>query len=86
MKNLLALAFCLCLAVAATAQLNSDTSRSSAKKPKTDHRRSAVYDHMNPKFPNYADPQGKGYDMDGAVFGRESIINRHATSLNQMIR
>jgi hypothetical protein len=86
MKNLYALAFCLCLAFAAKAQLNTDSTSKATPKASADQmRQTAVSRHLHPQFPNLANP-GTGYEIDGHVTSREAIINRHVTNIYQLIQ
>jgi hypothetical protein len=85
MKNLLAFVFSICVSIAASAQLNSDTA-SSVKHTSADQmRRTSIHDHLHPKVSNIAN-QDSGFDIDGTVYKSEGIVNRHATNIQQLIR
>ncbi len=80
------LLFCL-LGLAASAQLNTDSTRATSQRMSMyDLKVSRTNDHLHPKYANLANPGGPGYDIDGAVFRSEAIINRHATNINDLIR
>jgi len=78
--------FCL-FSIAASAQLNTDTTQNQSKKVAVyDTKVSRAHDHLHPKYTNLANPSGPGYEIDGAVYRSEAIINRHPTNINDLIR
>ena len=80
------IAFCL-FSIAASAQMNTDSSQTSQVKLSSyESRNSKISDHLHPKFPNLANPSGSGFEMDGTVYKSEAIINRHITNINDLIR
>jgi hypothetical protein len=85
MKHLLSFIFCICLAMAASAQLNSDSSGTVRHTTADQMRNTSVRTHLHPKVQNIANPE-TSFDIDGGVYRNEAIINRHATSLSQLIR
>ncbi len=87
MKKVFAfIAFCL-FTVAASAQLNTDSSQTTPIKISSyDARANASSEHLHPKYPNLANPAGPGYEMDGTVYHGEAIVNRHITNINDLFR
>ena len=80
--------FVLCLlSIAAKAQMNTDTIASAPIKVSGyDQRVNQSHDHLHPKFPNLANPGTPGYEVDGTVYHSEAIINRHALTINDLIK
>ncbi len=80
------IAFCL-FCITASAQLNTDSAQTASPITSHDEARANTFsDRLHPKIQNLANPTSPGYDMDGAVFRSEAIINRHITNIYDLIR
>ncbi len=87
MKNLFTFLLCSLFALAASAQLNTDSVQNKKQKSSIYNERSSRNsEHLHPKVPNLANPRGPGYDIDGTVYKSEAIINRHVTNINDLFR
>ena len=72
----------------ASAQLNTDSSRNTARITRPTvltAREQKLQDFLHPKIRNIANPD-VGYEMDGTVYSREAILNRHVTNINDLVR
>jgi hypothetical protein len=87
MKNIITFLLSSLLAIAASAQLNTDSVQNARPKSSIYNERSSRNsDHLHPKVPNIANPKGPGYDIDGTVYRSEAIINRHVTNINDLFK
>lgn len=88
MKSLFCILCLTGLFITAHAQLNTDSSRNTARITRAtvlSPREQKLQDFLHPRVRNLANPE-TSYEIDGTVYSREAIINRHVTNINDLVR